>query len=195
MQTHSTWADWFINHANNEAGNRNLEAFSNILSSGDSNKAKLWALVEEIYTDILAADLNKNIMILHFPKNFGGTRSRPKNKVVCMLGVGPQATYILPDLNTALADIQIVVPMVQDLAGCKSAKEVANIPAPEENGLVGFEVSAIFIPGPVLRNTIISAKTKNPFKLIPIISQAARSFDEERKLKATAVTHADNLNA
>ncbi len=156
---------------------------------------KLRALVKEIDTVILAADLNKNIMILHSPKNFGGTRSHPKNKVVCMLGVGPRATYILPYLNTALADIQIVVPTFQDLAGCKSAKEVANIPSPEENGLVGFEGSAIFIPGPVLWNTIISVKTKNPFKLIPIISQAARSFDKEHELEATAVTHADDLNA
>jgi hypothetical protein len=89
MQTHSTWANWFINHANNDTGNWNLEAFSNILSSGDSNKAKLRALVEEIDTVILAADLNKNIMILHSPKNSGGTRSRPEDKVVCMLGVGP----------------------------------------------------------------------------------------------------------
>jgi hypothetical protein len=112
-----------------------------------------------------------------------------------MLGIGPQATYILPDLNTALADIQILVPRVQDLTGCKSAKEVANIPAPEENSLIGFKGSAIFIPGPVLWNTIISAKMKNPFELIPIISQTARSFDKEHKLKATAVTHADDLNA
>ncbi len=37
-------------------------------------------------------------------------------------------------------------------------------------------------------------KTKNPFELIPIISQAARSFDKEHKLEATAVTHADDLN-
>jgi hypothetical protein len=195
MQTHSTWPDWFINHANNDAGNRNLEAFSNILSSGDSNEAKLRALVKEIDTVILAADSNKNIMILHSPKNFGGTRSRPKNKVVCMLGIGPRATYILPNSNTALADIQIVVPTVQDLAGCESPKEVANIPAPEENGLVGVKGSAIFIPGPILWNTIIPAKTKNPFELIPIISQAARSFNKEHELEATAVTHADDLNA
>jgi hypothetical protein len=105
MQMHSTWANWFINHANNDAGNMNLEAFSNILSSGDSNEAKLRALVKEIDTVILAADSNKYIMILHSPKNFGSTRSSPKNKFVCMLGVGPRATYILPDLNTALADI------------------------------------------------------------------------------------------
>ncbi len=80
MQTHSSWADWFINNESNDTGNRNLQAFSDILSSEDSNEAKLRALVEEIDTIILAADLNRNIMILHSPKNLGGTRSRPKTK-------------------------------------------------------------------------------------------------------------------
>jgi hypothetical protein len=108
MQMHSSWADWFINNKSNDAGNRNLQAFSEILSSGDSNKAKLQALVEKIDTVILAADSNGDIMILHSPKNFGGTRSHPKNKVVCMLGVGPQAICILLDLNTVFRDIQLL---------------------------------------------------------------------------------------
>jgi hypothetical protein len=85
MPTHSSWVDWFINNDSNDTENRNLQDFSDILSSGDSNKAKLQALVEEINTVVLAADLNGNIMILHSPKNFGGTRSCPENKVVCML--------------------------------------------------------------------------------------------------------------
>ncbi len=83
MQTHSTWADWFIDHANNDAGNRNLEAFSNILSSGDSNKAKLWALVEEIDTVILAADLNKNIMIFAFSQELWRHKV-PSQKQSCL---------------------------------------------------------------------------------------------------------------
>ena len=53
---------------------------------------------------VVAADANNQIMILHSPKNFGGTRSRPDNKVVCMLGLGAHATYVLIDLRTALAD-------------------------------------------------------------------------------------------
>ncbi len=112
-----------------------------------------------------------------------------------MLGVGPQATCILLDLNTAFRDLQLIVPSVHGLAGCDSANEVANIPAPEENGLVRFKGSAIFIPGPVLWNTIIAMNTKNLFELIPIISRAARSFGKEHKLKATAVTHAEDLSA
>jgi hypothetical protein len=92
MPTHPSWAEWFINHANNDAGNRNLAGFSGILSSGDPVESKIRALVEEIDTIILAADANGNVMILHSPKNFGGTRSRPENKVVCMLGLGAQAS-------------------------------------------------------------------------------------------------------
>ncbi len=70
MQKHSSWANWFVNHGNNDTGNKNIQAFIDILSSGDSNKVKLQALVEDIDTVILAADSNNNIMILHSPKNF-----------------------------------------------------------------------------------------------------------------------------
>jgi hypothetical protein len=138
---------------------------------------------------------SRNIMILHSPKNFGGTRTHPHNKVICMLGPGSQAICILLDLNMAFIDLNIVVPLVQDLTGCNSAEEVANIPAPEENRLVGFEGSAIFIPGLVLQNTILTSNTKNPFELITIISNKARSFYMEHEYKATTITHADDLNA
>jgi hypothetical protein len=117
-------------------------------------------LVEEIETVILAADANNKIMILHSPKNFGGTRLRPNNKVVCMLGLGSHTTYVLIDLRMALADCKIVVPAVTDLLDCKTAQDVANIPAPEENGLVGFEGSSIFIPAPVLRNAIFGIRNE-----------------------------------
>jgi hypothetical protein len=73
MATHTTWSNWFVNHASNNARNQNLKTFSKILSSNDNDATKLWQLVEEIDTVILAADANKHIMILHSPKNFGGT--------------------------------------------------------------------------------------------------------------------------
>jgi len=195
-QKHPNWANYFINRANNDAGNRNLQlqAFSDILGSKVSTKAKLRDLVDEIDTVILAADAKRNIMLLHSPKNFGGTRSRPDNKVTCMIGFGARAASILPDLNSAFVDTRIVVPSVQDLAVCESAEEVANIPAPNENGVVGFEGSAIFIPGPVLRNAIIESNSKYPFELIPIIYQTARTFNQEHNTMS-AETHADNLCA
>jgi hypothetical protein len=94
-------------------------------------------MVKEIDTVILAANASGNIMILHSPKNYGGTRTCPDNKVVCMLGLGPHAICILLDLKTAFLDISIMVPLVQDLAGCISAEEVENIPAP--NGTASLD--------------------------------------------------------
>jgi hypothetical protein len=71
MATHTTWSNWFVNHAGNNAGNRNLKAFSKIFNSSNNDATKLRQLVEEINTVILAADANKRIMILYSPKNFG----------------------------------------------------------------------------------------------------------------------------
>ena len=126
--------------------------------------------------------------------HFGGTRSRPDNKVTCMIGLGAHAAAIIPDLNSAFADTRIVVPSVQDLAACESAEEVANIPEPNENGVVSFEGLAIFIPGPVLRNAIIESNSKDPFELIPIIYRIVRTFDQEHNT-TSAETHADDLCA
>jgi hypothetical protein len=84
MLTDTTWSDWFIDHESNNIGKKNLLAFSNSLSLGASNK--LQSLVKEIDTDTLAAYASRKIMILQSPKNFGGTRTRPDNKVICMLG-------------------------------------------------------------------------------------------------------------
>jgi hypothetical protein len=145
--TQNNWINWFIKHPSNKDRNRNLNSFSNILGAGTSDKEKLRSLVEEIDTVILAADAYKNIMILHNPaKNFGRTRPRPANKVACMIGLGNQASYVNVNLKSALADCRIVVPSITELSDCKTAQDVADIPVPDENGLVGFKGSSIFIP-------------------------------------------------
>jgi hypothetical protein len=191
MNTHLNWTNWFTNHVNNDAGNRNLQAFSDILGEDVLNETKLRDLVEEIDTVILAADSNRNVILFHSPKNFGGTRSRPENKVSCLIGLGDRATAVLLDLNTAFQNLQMTVPSVRDLSECESAEEITNLALGVE---IGFGGSAIFIPGPVLRNTIIESNSRDPFELIPIIFRAARSFDLEHQ-GAGAVTHADDLCA
>jgi hypothetical protein len=148
MVTHTTWSEWFINHPSNDAGNRNLQAFSETLSSGKTGATKLQQVTEDIDTVILAAKENRQIMMFHSPRNFGGTRTRPENKLVCMLGMGPQAVSVLVELNSALANCDIIVPTVDELSGCTTAQEVEDIPAPTGN-VLGFEGSAIYIPGPI----------------------------------------------
>ncbi len=85
--------------------------------------------------------------MLHSPKNCGGTRTRPAHKVVCMIGMGSQAVSVLVNLNSALANCNIIGPTVLDLSGCTTAQEVEDIPAPT-GGVIGFEGSLIYIPDP-----------------------------------------------
>ena len=148
MATQPNWSDWFINLPSNDAGNQNFQAFSDSLSSGETEAAKLLQVTEEIDTVILAANASREVMLLHSLRNFGGTRTRPANKLVCMLGMGPQAVCVLVDLNLAPANRNIIVPTVLELLGCTTAQEVKDIPAPT-GGVIGFEGSLIYIPGPI----------------------------------------------
>ena len=77
---HTNWAAYFVNHASNEAGNRNLQAFSDILGSEVSTEAKLRDLVDELDTVILAADAKRNIMLLHSPKKMVAQGPAPTTK-------------------------------------------------------------------------------------------------------------------
>jgi hypothetical protein len=176
-----------------------MQAYSDILSSTDSDFEKLRALGEDIDTVVLAADATRNIMILHSPKNFGGTRTRTESKVVGMIGLEAQATWVQINLVSALANCNIVVPTVHKLSACTIAQEVAVIPVPEENGVVRFGGSAIFILAPALRNAILALNTQNPVELIPLMSATARAFDaahaNDVNMVCTAITHSDDLNA
>ena len=139
-------------------------------------------------------------MILHSPKNFGGTQTQPKNKVVCMLGMGTQSVSVLVKFNLALANCNIIVPTVKELSRCKTAQEVKDIPIPATNGLVVFKGSAIFIPGPFLQDAIITSNSNDPFGLIPLMNSRARDFETKvadilAEMNGNPVNHADNSNA
>ena len=151
MATQPNWSDWFINLPSNDAGNQNFQAFSDSLSSGESEAAKLLQVTEEIDTVILAANASREVMMLHSPRNFGGTRTRPANKLICMLGMGPQAVCVLVDLNSALANCDIIVPTANELLACTTVQEVEAIapPARALRNANDFEGSAVFIPGPL----------------------------------------------
>ncbi len=116
-----------------------------------------------------------------------------------MIGLGNQASYVNVDLKSALKDCQIIVPSVTDLSDCKTAQDIANIPVPDENGVISFKGSSIFIPCPVIWNAILTSDTNDPFKLIPLVTATARLFDSEHKddemMTNKAITHADDLNA
>ncbi len=113
-----------------------------------------------------------------------------------MLGMGTQAVSVLVNVNSVLANCNIIVPTIKELSACATAQEVKDIPIPAANGIVGFKGSAIFIPGPFLQNTIITLNTNDPFNLIPLMSSKAKDFEAEvadilAEMNGNPVNHAD----
>ena len=67
---------------------------------------------------LLAANYKKEIVLLHNPKNFGGTLLRPMNKIGCLLGIGHNATPVILDATTAIQPLQVVVPSLAEIVEC-----------------------------------------------------------------------------
>jgi hypothetical protein len=116
-----------------------------------------------------------------------------------MLGMGTQSVSVLVDLNLVLANCNIIVPTVDKLSRCETAQEVKDIPIPATNMLVGFDGSAIFIPGPFLQDAIIALNLNDPFNLIPLMNSRARDFETKvadilAEMNGNPISHADDLN-
>eukprot|EP00957_Ditylum_brightwellii_P197737 15064864-Ditylum_brightwellii.AAC.1 len=124
MLLQQAWKDVLNSLPKNEQGNQNIAAFSSALKAGLSKEAKLQALTEDIDSVFLVADDEKHVAILHSPKNFGGMRTRPTNKVAAMIGLGPTAIGVLLNKKAVLKDCKLMTPKIEDIALCATGKDI-----------------------------------------------------------------------
>jgi hypothetical protein len=139
---------------------------------------------------LFAADSNKKLLVLHSFKNAGGTLFHPEKKLMCLSGTGEIATVFKVNPLTLTADCNLVTPTIDALRECTTATEVAELEAPDENGLVTYPGSASFLPAPWLADTVIAANSSDPFFLITVVNKAARVFDLEHKEDENYITSA-----
>jgi hypothetical protein len=78
-QTHLNWADWFIKHENYDAGNSNLQAFSDVLGSEVLTEAKIRDLVDEI--DYFNRIRKRKHHATPFPQKFRWHKVPPQQQV------------------------------------------------------------------------------------------------------------------
>ena len=182
----------------NEQGNRNISAFSLALQAGKTRKEKLLSLTEDVDTVFLIADDEKNIVILHSPHNFGGTRTRPTNKVAAMIGLGLTPIGVLINKKAALDDCKLVTPTIDEFELCATGINIAALACPAQSGQVTFPGSATFIPAPWLRESILNSETLDPFELIKIAMADAKDFDDTHKdetdFDGKAINHAEDFS-
>ena len=65
---------------------------------------------------------------------------------MCLSGTGSPATVFEVDPLTLMAEFNLVTPTIDELWECKTEIEVAEVEAPEENGLVTYPGSRLCIP-------------------------------------------------
>ena len=109
----TSWKQHFASLPGNDDGDRNMRAFSVALVAGQTPAKKLKQLVDEVDSIILVADERNEISILHSISNLGGTRSRPENKIVALVGMGAHTTCVLLDWEKAVGDCQLVTPTLE----------------------------------------------------------------------------------
>ena len=163
IPTFSNWRDYFMNHPNTDAGNENMTAFTAALSSELEDDERVESLVEEIDTVILAADADAQLLIIHSPKRFGGTRSRATGKIVGLMGLGAEAQRVIINEDTAVLACKIKTPTFGAIRGCALGTDIEGL---RSSSSVTFEGAAIFIPAPWLRDVILMADTRDPIEII-----------------------------
>ena len=80
--------------------------------------------------------------------------------------------------------------MIDALRECTTATEVAELEAPDKNGLVTYPGSASFLPAPWLADAVVAANSSDPFHLITVVNTAATAFDLEHEEDEYYVTSA-----
>jgi len=193
----TTWKQHFTSLVGDEEGNKKMLEFSNALTASKSQRDRLLSLVEEIDSVVFIADEDGKINIIHSPLNFGGTRTRSKNKIACLLGLGPLATAVILNDRQAIEECEIATPTLDAMHACKTAEDFQALAAPPIDGEVTFPGAASFIPSPFLRNFVIESESNDPAEIVPLLFAEAKRFDadhaDDQAYRDTAVSHAEDF--
>jgi hypothetical protein len=184
------WKTFIATRKDNADANKNTSVFTEAWSPEKSQDQRFQTVTADPDMVLFATDSNKKLLVLHSFKNTGGTLLCPEKKLMCLSGTGSLATVFEVDHLTLIAECNLFTPTIDELRECKTETEVAEVEAPEENGLVTYPGSASFLPAPWLADAVIAANSSNPFFLIATVNAAATAFDLEHKEDENYITTA-----
>ena len=115
----NSWKQHYLSLASNKQGNQNISAFTEASLSSISKKDRLNNISEELDYVVLTGDGFNKVQLLHSIKNVGGTRLRPENKILALIGQGPNSVPVIVDEESLLADVDICSPKFEDLVACE----------------------------------------------------------------------------
>ncbi len=156
---------FYAHQPKDDDGNKNTKAFTDTLDDEDVER-RIRNFTEEINAVFFAADAEGKIQILHSPKNFGGTRLRPKHKVAALVSLGTRATTVQLDEKHAVSVTSLRCPNLNLVDAQSTAEGIKSIPIPDDNAVITCDATNIFLPAPWLRNAVFEEDSTCPFEII-----------------------------
>ena len=96
-------------------------------------------------------------MVLHSPKNSGGTRIVSSNKVVCFFSLGVKSTCIKADKVTMTKYASYSTPTWNSITMCTRKDDIMALMEPNKNKPSTFNGSAVFFPAPFISDAVFKA--------------------------------------
>ena len=178
---HSSWKDLLLDHSiseNGVAGNLSMEEFFDATAESLGKDQIIRNLTDDengVWLAIVGDE--KELKILHHPKNFGGKLTRKQHKVVVLDGLNHEAKAILIDPDSISSFQPKQAPDAEELMDKMMEDEFSSIQTTQAN-------KSNFLPAILLPPFIITAlldmdiSSTSPFELIPTIAALAGNWDE-----------------
>eukprot|EP00957_Ditylum_brightwellii_P202011 15328180-Ditylum_brightwellii.AAC.2 len=162
----------------NEDRNNNMEAFTNAMNSSKGKDERMKSLMEDIDAAVLTADAEKKIAILHSFNMIGGTRAHSEKKMICLLGMGPEAVCVEVNIASISRTCNFRAPKSEDMKTCENADALETLAEPGNRVAINNKGSASFILAPFLRDVLMEADNKEPLELTPVAFAVAKEYDD-----------------
>lgn len=179
-----TWTAFFPNHTKNNNGNKNLNVF-NAVYTNNKTKANITSFARDPDNIILFVTHHAKIGVLHSPTAFDLTHCNWELVTLgCLIGLDTEALPYKIDKSTEFAPVRIRTPLLASLCDYILANDLLGFTAPTPKAYL-LKGSAIILPGPFIRSTIIGTDEHNPYELILKVYGDANKFDREEYSEST----------
>ena len=177
---HSNWNDKLHAFSISEAGVAGNLAMNEFFGATD-NSFNEFDLIRNLTNDeniVMLAVIGeeKELKLLHHPRNFGGKLTRKENKAVAFEGLSAEAVVGLLEAEKLTTFQAKQAPDAETLMDCTTKEELENLTTTQANRSNFLPVTIL---PPFLITALLEADLSDPLQLIPHLSQIAKKWDED----------------
>ena len=180
----NSWKTYYQSHPGNEDANKHVSAFANNSTVDAADIANfgakiIKAVLADIDTVVLAKSPTSNALCMyHSFTNLGGTRARPENKIVGLLGSGPDATAIVFNEASLKQIVEVDCPTNATLRGLSDKASVTTAPIAPTRPLKLHNAAIQFLP-PFVSSPFLEIDAKDPAQLLIELNGIVSAYDTE----------------